>query len=313
MGHGFLLVLHSGETLCVRNRPSSSAMVGSNEGLQCPDYKTGFVSSALPVHSKILPRSQKQGCWLFVPNPRGRNYWNGLFDPGSWRGGGSTLRTTVVICRRGEKCHRAALCFLCLVPFGIKTWTHTWVLKTLYLPWCVSEVERWIIYTHAHIFTHLQLDRCVQTGHLNTKTVGHLSFSYKLFATTWISIYSGGHLELSKRPERTFVSLFIPLLRCIMGSGRHQVWVERGGNCFMNSCTWLSIIIAELKLGYIMLLILLYWRKWCYSIFLIFFYVILLHIIFMWFYSFWEMVEPMSINSHIMKQSISLWTGVQWV
>ncbi len=56
MGHGFLPVLPSGETLCVRNQPSSSAMVGSNEGLQCPDYKIGFVSSALPVHGKILSR-----------------------------------------------------------------------------------------------------------------------------------------------------------------------------------------------------------------------------------------------------------------
>ncbi len=47
---------------------------------------------------------------------------------------------------------------------------------------------------YAHTFTHLQLDRCVQNGHLNTKTIGHLSFSYELLAITWISMYSGGHL-----------------------------------------------------------------------------------------------------------------------
>ncbi len=75
---------------------------------------------------------------------------------------------------------------------------------------------------YAHKFTHLQLDRCVQTGHLNTKTIG-LSFSYELLAITWISMYSGGHLELSKRPDRTLVSHFIPLLCCIMGRGTQQV------------------------------------------------------------------------------------------
>ncbi len=41
--------------------------------------------------------------------------------------------------------------------------------------------------------------------------------------------------------------------------------------------------------------------------FLNLFNVILLHIILMWYYGFWEMVEPMSINSHVMKQSVSLW------
>lgn len=80
-----------------------------------------------------------------------------------------------------------------------------------------------MIHTHIHIFAHLQLDRCVQIGHPNTKTSEHLSFSYTLLAITWISIHSGGLLELSKRPERTFVSLLIPLLCCIMWSGRYQV------------------------------------------------------------------------------------------
>ncbi len=118
-------------------------------------------------------------------------------------------------------------------------------------------------------------------------------------------MYSGGHLELSKRPDKTFVSRFIPLRCYILGRGRHQVWVERGGKSFMSSCIWLSIIIVELKLWYIMLLILVYWRKLCYSMFNPF-YVILLHI-FMWYCSSWEMVEPMSINSHVMKQSGGHW------
>ncbi len=118
-------------------------------------------------------------------------------------------------------------------------------------------------------------------------------------------MYSGGHLELSKRPDKTFVSHFIPLRCYILGRGRHQVWVERGGKSFMSSCIWLSIIIVELKLWYIMLLILVYWRKLCYSMFNPF-YVILLHI-FMWYCSSWEMVEPMSINSHVMKQSGGHW------
>ncbi len=118
-------------------------------------------------------------------------------------------------------------------------------------------------------------------------------------------MYSGGHLELSKRPDKTFVSHFIPLRCCILGRGRHQVWVERGGKSFMSSCIWLSIIIVELKLWYIMLLILVYWRKLWYSMFNPF-YVILLHI-FMWYCSSWEMVEPMSINSHVMKQSGGHW------
>ncbi len=90
-----------------------------------------------------------------------------------------------------------------------------------------------------------------------------------------------------------------------MGSGRCQVWVKRGGNCFMSPCTWFDLIIAELKLWYIMLLILLFFKAIVW--FLILFNVILLHIIFMWYYGFWEMVEPMSINSHVMKQSVSLW------
>ncbi len=118
-------------------------------------------------------------------------------------------------------------------------------------------------------------------------------------------MYSGGHLELRKRPDKTFVSHFIPLRCCILGRGRHQVWVERGGKSFMSSCIWLSIIIVELKLWYIMLLILVYWRKLWYSMFNPF-YVILLHI-FMWYCSSWEMVEPMSINSHVMKQSGGHW------
>ncbi len=146
---------------------------------------------------------------------------------------------------------------------------------------------------YAHTFTYLQLDRCVQNGHLNTKTIGHLSFSYELLAITWISMYSGGHLELSKTPDRTFVSHFIPLLCCIMGRGRHQVWAQRGGNFY------------ELHLT--ILLILVYWRKWCYSIFNPF-YVILLQI-FMWYYSSWEMVEPMSINS---QQKWSSQRVVDW-
>ncbi len=85
-------------------------------------------------------------------------------------------------------------------------------------------------YTHTHIhthiythtYTHLQPDRCVQTGHLNTKTIGHFSVSYTLLAVTWISMYSGDRLERSKRSDRTFVSIFIPSLCCIMGRGRHQ-------------------------------------------------------------------------------------------
>ncbi len=115
-------------------------------------------------------------------------------------------------------------------------------------------------------------------------------------------MYSGGHLELSKRPDKTFVSHFIPLRCCILGRGIHQVWVK---NLLLCSCIWLSIIIVELKLWYIMLLILVYWRKLCYSMFNPF-YVILLHI-FMWYCSSWEMVEPMSINSHVMKQSGGHW------
>ncbi len=66
------------------------------------------------------------------------------------------------------------------------------------------------------------------------------------------------------------------------------------------------------------LLILVYWRKWCYSIFNSF-YVILLQI-FMWYYSSWEMVEPMSINSHeneVIRESLtgggSSYWGVFWL
>ncbi len=57
------------------------------------------------------------------------------------------------------------------------------------------------------------------------------------------------------------------LYLCGVGCGRHQVWVERGGKSFMSSCIWLSIIIVELKWWYIMLLILVYWRELCYSMF----------------------------------------------
>ncbi len=112
-------------------------------------------------------------------------------------------------------------------------------------------------------------------------------------------MYSGGHLERSKRPDKTFVSHFIPL-RCwawetpsMSGKG-WKIFYEFLHLTFYNYC-WIEI----------MLLILVYWRKLCYSICNPF-YVILLHI-FMWYCSSWEMVEPMSINSHVMKQSAGHW------
>jgi len=49
--------------------------------------------------------------------------------------------------------------------------------------------------------------------------------------------HGGGHLDLGKRPESSFLMLFIPVLCCIMGSGRYQVWWERKGNWLMLVCS----------------------------------------------------------------------------
>jgi len=55
--------------------------------------------------------------------------------------------------------------------------------------------------------------------------------------------HGGGHLDLGKRLERTFLILFIPVLCCI----RYQVWWERKGNWLMLMCV-LPLIIAEVYL-----------------------------------------------------------------
>ncbi len=134
--------------------------------------------------------------------------------------------------------------------------------------------------------------------HLNTKIIGHLSFLINCCLLPESACIVAAILNWVKDPIRLLSAILYLCGVASWGVGytkyEWKIFYEFLHLTFYNYC-WIEI----------MLLILVYWRKLCYSMFNPF-YVILLHI-FMWYCSSWEMVEPMSINSHVMKQSGGHW------
>jgi len=119
-----------------------------------------------------------------------------------------------------------------LLALPQNTWTHTWFLKYSLFTLVYQWLERWII--HTNIFTTILLCLRLATWAL---TLRKFKVCYRLLIVTWSSIHGGGHLDLGKIMEWTFLMFFIPVLCCIIGSGRYQVWWEWKGNWLMLMCT----------------------------------------------------------------------------